>query len=182
MLKFSKKKALALIVGSFLATFFLSAIIFEGQTSRAQASILDMIRALVTINPLQVSVTAPTEVGVGKTFRVEAFVTNQGEVKIENAQAEIFLPAGLALLKKNQVQEVKVIPAKKDKRAVWSVRGEELGNYGILVAATGVVSGDFISAQSNTVIITVQAAISPPRNNPSIFASLLGFFQNLFNK
>jgi len=182
MLSYPKKKTLALVVSCILAAFFFFGIIFEGRTSPAQASILDTIRALVTINPLRVSLTAPTEAEVGKTFRVEATLSNQGETKIENTRGEIFLPAGLALLKRNPVQKVKVIPAKKGKKVVWSVRGEELGNYGILVAATGFVGENFISAQSNTVIVTIQAATSPPRNNPSIFARLLGFFQNLFNK
>ena len=51
-----------------LAVFLLTTIFF----SYVQASFWDVIRAWVTINPLDVDLSAPVEVEIGKTFKVEA--------------------------------------------------------------------------------------------------------------
>jgi len=107
---------------TFLLVFFLFTVLsFSGLMDKkedyiAQASFLDIIRALVTINPLELDVTAPIEVEINKVFKVEAKAINKGEDKIENAKAEIFLPAGLVLLKKDSVQNMGVIRGKKDKK------------------------------------------------------------------
>ena len=77
------------------------------------ASIFDFIRAFVTINPLAVKVTVPSETDINRVFQVEANVINKGEVKIENVTGEIFLPAGLSLVGKNQVKNIGIIPKER---------------------------------------------------------------------
>lgn len=143
-----------------LAIFVLTAIFFAGF---AQASLWDTIRAWVTINPLFVDVSAPAEVGINKVFKVEAKIINRGEEKIEKAKAEIFLPSGLILLKKDSVQEAGVISAKKEKKVSWSVKGETIGDYFISVKASGELRGELISAESSTIKVTVVEKISPGR-------------------
>jgi len=136
----------------FLAVLILTAIFFS---DFAQASFWDIIRAWVTINPLDVEVLAPAEIEVDKVFKVEARVTNKGEEKIENTKAKISLPTGLVLLKKDPVQELGVIPGKKEKKISWSVKGEELGNYGISVKVSGELQGKELSKESDTIMVKI---------------------------
>ncbi len=141
MPSYSKKISLFL-----LAVFILTAVFFAGF---AQASFWDMIRAWVTINPLEVEVSCPSEVEINKVFKVEARLFNKGEEKIKNARGEIFLPSGLTLLKKDPVQKIGIISNKKEKKVSWSVKGEKEGNYIIIASAFGELRGDSISAQDS---------------------------------
>lgn len=141
MPNYSKKISIFL-----LAIFLLIAIFF----SFAQASFWDVIRALVTINPLSIDVSAPAEVEIDKVFKIKAEIENKGEEKIENAKGEIFLPSGLVLLKKDTVQRIGVISNKKVKKISWSVKGEEIGNYIISVKVSGELREDLIEAQDST--------------------------------
>ncbi len=166
MLNYFKKKSLFLLV-----VFVLTAIFFSGP---AQASLWDFIRAWVTINPLLVDVSAPAEVEINKTFQVRAGVVNKGEEKIENAKAEIFLPPELVLLKKDPVQEIGVIPPKKEKKISWSVKGEKEGSYVISVSASGELRGEIIKAEDTTMVTVMVIKPSPK-------GKALEWFQNLFD-
>ena len=135
-----------------LAVFLPAVVLF----SSAQASFLDIIRALVTINPLEVVVSAPSLVETNKIFKVEARVINKGEERIGRVTAEIFLPGGLALTKKNTVQNVGAISGRREKRIQWSVKAEQTGIYIILVSATAELKGNSITAEGNTVTVTAQ--------------------------
>jgi len=156
-------------ISLFLSTVFVLTAIFF---SFAQASFLDMIRAWVTINPLEVNVSAPGEVEIDKAFQVEAKVINKGEEKIENVKGEIILPEGLALLKKDPAKELGVIPGKREKKISWQVQGKKIGNYVILVLVSGELKGDIVSAQGSTL---VKIGEPLPRGRGR------GWFQNLFD-
>ncbi|HDZ54623.1 MAG TPA: hypothetical protein ENI19_03285 [Candidatus Nealsonbacteria bacterium] len=167
MLNYFKKTTIFL-----LAVFILTAVFFSGS---AQASFWDMIRAWVTINPLEVDISAPEEAEINKVFKVEAKLINKGEEKIENARGEIFLPSGLTLLKKSPIQKIGIISGKKEKRGSWSVKGEELGYYLISVKASGEIEGKELSKESITIKVKIKEKAAPgerPRFN---------FFQNIFN-
>ena len=110
-----------------LSIFLVAVLFFEAYVARA--SFLDIIRALVTINPLEVSIGTPAEAEIGKVFKVEARARNKGEEKIENAKAEIFLPPELVLIQKDPVKEIGVISGKREKKISWPVRGEIAGDY-----------------------------------------------------
>ena len=64
--------------------FFAALVFFSGTIQTSHASFLDIIRAFVTINPLAIAVSAPTEVELNTVFKVDAKVINKVEVKIEN--------------------------------------------------------------------------------------------------
>ena len=163
----SKKRiSLVLFAGFLVATIFSS--------SAAQATFLDTIRALVTINPLRVSVSAPTGVEIGETFKLEARVTNRGAEKIENVRAEIFLPEKLVLLKKNAVREAGVIRGKREKKISWQVRGEQTGNYVISVKASATLREAAIIAEGS-VLVRITEKSPPGRRN------IFEFLQDLFN-
>jgi len=135
-----------------LAVFLPTVVLF----SSTQASFLDIIRALVTINPLEVVVSAPPLVETNKLFRVEARVINKGEERIGRVTAEIFLPKGLVVTKKNTVQNVGTISGRREKRIQWLVQAEQTGMYLILVSAAAELKGDSITTEGNTVIVTAQ--------------------------
>ncbi|MCH7604789.1 hypothetical protein IID24_02275 [Patescibacteria group bacterium] len=167
-----------------LALFFFSVLSFSGLTDKkedyiVQASILDIIRALVTINPLGLDVTAPTEAEINKVFKVEAVAINKGGDKIENAKAEIFLPAGLVLLRKDPVQNMGVIRGRKEKKASWSVKGDSAGVYIISVLVSGELRGDIVSADA-TAKITLKEKPSPPGSFLNVFQRFFEAFQRLF--
>ena len=148
----------------------------------AQASFFDIIRALVTINPLKLDVTAPAEAQINRVFKVEAVATNKGKDTILNAEAEIFLPEGLALLKNEPTQKMGVIRGKKDKKVSWSVRGEGIENvvnYIISVEVSGELRGEPLSADG-TAKITLKEKSLPPGRPFNIFQGFFDFFQRLF--
>lgn len=143
--------------------------------SVAEASFWDTIIALVTINPLHVELSEMKEVEVGKVFRVIAIISNKGEDKIDNVKAEIFLPQGLAIARKDPAQDIKVIPGNKEKKTSWSVRAQETGNYVVSVLVAGEVRGNSISAQDTEIVKVVEP--SPPRaNSLSLFKRFSDFF------
>ena len=153
-----------------LAVFLSTVVLF----SSTQASFLDIIRALVTINPLEVTVSAPPLVEINRIFRVEARVINKGEERIGRTVAEIFLPKGLVLTGKNAAQNAGAISGNRERRIQWSVRAEQIGEYFITVSASAELKGDIITAQGTTGLVKVQQeAVSSVQS--------VGFFQNILN-
>lgn len=167
-----------LLIFSLFTVLSFSGLIDKKEDYIAQASFLDIIRALVTINPLEVDVSAPTEAEINKVFKVEAKATNKGKDKIENAKAEIFLPAGLVLLKKDSVQNMGVIRGKKDKKVSWSVKGDSVGDYIISVLVSGEVREDIVSADAATKV-TLKEKASPPGPFLNVFQIFFTTFQRL---
>lgn len=138
----------------FLAVFLL------GNVSPAQASFLDIIRALVTINPLEIEVSAPSEVEVNKIFKIEVKATNKGEERIEKAKGEIFLPQGITLLRKNLSKKMGAIPGGRQKNVFWMVKGEDIGNYFISVRISGELNAQELSKEK-TIMIEIKKEILP---------------------
>src|SRR3989344_4305970 len=134
---------------SILTVLILLAVFFFGF---ARASLWDVIKAWVTINPLVVDVSAPAEVEINKVFKLEARVANKGEEKIEDARGEIFLPPELVLIQKDSAKEIGVIPGKKEKKISWSVKGKAIGNYIVSVKVSGELKGQIISAEDSTLV------------------------------
>lgn len=134
--------------------FILSFLIVLGinYTRHNSAFLSGIITAWVTINPLEVKVSAPEKVEIDKVFQVEARAINKGDEKIENAKGEIFLPPGLTLLKKDPVQKIGVIPGKKEKKVSWQVKGEEVGNYVISVLVSGKIEGQELNKEASAMV------------------------------
>ena len=174
MMKHPKAKISVFILAVFLSTV----VLFSG----TQASFLDIIRALVTINPLEVEVSAPSLVEINKIFKVEATVINKGEERIGRASAEIFLPQGLVLTKKNTVQNAGAISGNREKTIQWSIKAEQATNYIISVSASAELKGDSITAQGNTVIVTAQQGAVSPGQSVDFFQRLLNTFQRWLNR
>ena len=171
----STKKILIL---AFITLIFVISLFFgQNYLKNQSASLWDIITAWVTINPLEVNVSAPFEVEINKVFKVEAKLINKGEEKIENAKGEIFLPEGLVLIQKDPVKKTGIIPPKKDKKISWSVKGEKTGSYIITVSGSGELRGQAISAEAST---RVEVRKSLRGAQPRWFQNLLDFFQKQF--
>lgn len=142
-----KKVLFSILIISALSFVLLLGTKYDGNNL---ASLFDVIVARVTLNPLEVKGSAPSRVKVGKVFKVEARLINKGEEEIKDAEAEIFLPSGLTLVKKDSVQEIGVIRGRKGKKVSWSVKGEEIGSYIITVSGRGELRGQTISVEGST--------------------------------
>ena len=172
----SKIKISALVFAVFFLTVaFSSGAIVPGKVSVAEASFLDIIRALVTINPLEVDALPLTDTEINRVFRVEAVVVNKGEDMIKNAQTQIFIPEGLVVLGGDSVRQMGVIRGEGDKKVFWQVKGEEIGRYVILVKASGILGGTEISDEGSTLVNIIEKGTRGRRNLLQILRDFFNF-------
>lgn len=169
----------------FFFVFFTIAIFFSGITPTkvtgiAEASFLDTVKSLVTINPLRVSISAPAEVELGRNFKAEILVKNRGKDKISNVRVELFTSNGLVLISKNSFKEIGAIQGNKTKKFSWQVKGTEIGNFSILVSASAEAGENVISAEGNTAIVSVIEKSSSPTYFSNLFQSLFNILAKLF--
>jgi len=168
--KYTKKALLTLSLIFILVAFISFGLDYFGNQL---ASFFSIIIARVTINPLEVNVSAPVEVEMGKAFKVEARVINKGEKKIRSAKAEIFLSDGLSL-KRSSTQNWGIIQGEKEKKVSWQIRGEITGNYFITVKAAGRLGIEDINSE-DSVMVKIIGEASLSQNN------FLEFFQRFFD-
>jgi len=173
----NKSRSVKKILISFSIILILIVFVFFGSNhfSHYLASLSGAITAWVTINPLGVDVSAPSEVEINKIFLVRAKVINKGKEKIENVEAEIFLPEKLKI-KKDEEQEIGTLPPHKEKIVIWPIRGDEAGNYIISVKTSGELKEKEISAQ-DSVMVEVKEFFPKGRE---WFQNLSDFFQKWF--
>ena len=160
--------------------FFTALVFFLGTIQTSHASLLDIIRAFVTINPLAVEVSAPAEVELNKAFKVEAKVINKGELKIENVTGKIFLPAELSLSGKSEIKKIGTIRAGREKKISWQVKGEIVGEYIVVVSVKGVVGGDPVSAEKTRSVEIIEK--TPRGRSGNVFQAMFTFLRQLFQK
>lgn len=168
----TKKVLLSILIISALSFTLLFGIKYGGSDL---ASLFDVIVARVRINPLEVEVSPPAKVQIGKVFKIEARLINKGEEKIKDAEAEIFFDSGLTLIKKNSVQKIGVIRGKKEKKVSWSVRGEE-GSYIITVSGRGEIGGQAIFGD-DTITVEIEESLKGLQAT-TWFQDFLNLFRN----
>ena len=161
----------------FLAVFILTTVFFS---SPAQASFWNIIKAWVTINPLEVNLSVPLEVEINKVFKVEAKVINKGKERIEKVKGEIFLPEGLILIRKDPVQKIGVIPGKKEKKISWPVKGEKEGNYIISVRVSGELNGSELTKEVSAKVVIKEKGLGVREKGIHFFNKFLEFFSEVF--
>ena len=175
-----KKILFTLLMACLIAVSFCAGAINNAPI--AQASLLDIIQALVAINPLELTMTAPPEAVINEAVKIEVVIKNKGEEKIDNIQAEIFLPEGLVLITKKQIYKIGAIPPLKEKKTRWLVKGEKSGEYIILVSVKGKLGEHEISSEESTVVAILNKADTARLNSPQSFHNLwqglLNFFKN----
>lgn len=157
-----------------LFVFFVPVLAVVFFTSIAHASFLDIIRAFVTINPLEVKVSAPSKVEIGKVFKIEARIINKGEKRIENVQGEIFLPEKLVLLGGGPVKKAGIVAPGKEKKISWSVKAEKIDNYVISAQVSGILEGSSLSDEGSVVVEIIEK-VSPGKNR------FFEFLQRIFS-
>lgn len=156
----------------------LSFLVFLGINYRKAnlASLSGVITAWVIINPLEVELSVPSEPEINKVFRVKAEVINKGKEKIEEMEAEIFLPEEIKL-NKDQEQEMGSLAPESKKFISWPVKGEKPGNYIISVKVSGELREELIDAEDSVMvkIKKAQKRAWPPRWLQDFF----NFFQSI---
>ena len=180
MPSYSKNISFFFLVIFILIAGFCGGIIIDKKDYQAQASLLDAIRAWVTINPLEIDVSAPTVVEINSVFKVTVEVTNKGEEKIKNVRGEILWPEGLVLLKKNPIQKMGVIQGEKSKKISWTVKGTKEGSYIVATSVTGELKGDSVSIEGST-MIEVEDFSKKPRPQ-KWYQNIFDFFRGWFDK
>lgn len=180
MRAYLKKTIAVFFIGFLVAALFSLSPAQPERVSIAEASFWDTIIGLVTINPLHVNVSVPSEVNIGSNFKAEVTVENRGEEMIRNLKVELFISEGLVLVSKNAVKEFGALKGNGTKSISWQVQGTEIGNSSVSVSASAEVRGDAISSQGNTALVTVveKSRFSPPR--PNALQRFLSFFRSWF--
>lgn len=174
MQNYFKKTILVFFFGFFVVIIFFSRMSPAGAVNVVEASFWDKVIGIVKINPLRVSISAPAEVELEKGFKVEVVVKNRGENRISNVRVEIFISKDLILVNKNSSKKIGSIQGNKTKNISWQIKGTEIGNFSISAKAYAEIEGDAISAQGNTVIVTVVEKSLPP-------GKPFNFLQRFFN-
>ena len=140
----------------------------------------------MTINPLALEVTAPSEAVIDEVFKVEARIRNKGEEKINNVQAEIIPPQGLVLVTKKQIQKAGAIPGQKDRKVQWRVKVEKSGNYVIAVSARGELRGQAVSTEATIMVPIIKKVVGlvnkeesgSSQSSSGLWQGFLNFFRN----
>lgn len=172
----SNIKISVLVLSALLfTTAFYSGAVVPAGTPVAQASFFDFIRALVTINPLEVDVLSLADTEIDRVFRVEAAALNKGEDAIESAEAQIFVPEGLVVLGGSSVKQMGVIRGERDKKVFWQVRGEEIGSYVISVKVSGILGGTEISDEDSALVEIIERGAPGRRNFLQILRDFFNF-------
>lgn len=171
-------------IKKYISVFFIAFLLFSGilafsNTNTTEASFFDFIKAFVTINPLAIEITAPLEVEVGERFRVEARAVNKGAVRIESMEGEIFPPAGVSIVGKNTIKRMGVLQGEKEKKIIWTLKGEVEGNYIFAVSASGEVNGDPITAEESKMIVVVEK-VPVFEHSANVFKNFISFMRILF--
>ncbi len=113
----------------------------------AQSAILT---ATVRPNPLEVKITAPSDVAVGQWFNISADVTNLGDQSITGVKAIIQAPTGVTV--NGQKKEVGTLAGGQTKTVTWRAKANDSGNFIIQVEASGNLAGEQISSSDSVLI------------------------------
>lgn len=135
-----------------LFTVFILLGLIAFKTNANQGFFSEVITALVTINPLKVSVSAPAQVKINRSFIVKAIVENKGRERVEGVKAQIFLPQGLELIKGEEEQKIGTLSPKSKRVILWFVKGKKAGYYIISVEAQGELRGNVLTAEDSAVV------------------------------
>lgn len=138
------------------------------------------IACTVMINPLEVSISAPSSVYLGDRFKVVAEIKNLGETKIREATAIIHLPSGLNLISGKSERTYMIIPAKGSKTTQWVVKANLVGDYFITVSVSGTeeTTGSLVTAEDTTKL-EVREPVTSSTSFPLWLASLASLLLKL---
>ena len=132
---------LALVFGLFFLWFL-------GQ-SQALAQTASLV-ATVRVNPLEVEMTAPSNVVVGEWFTISISVSNRGSETIRKTTATLETLTEIVVRGKNK--KLGNVEPGEIKTVSWQAKANKAGNFIILAEVTGDLAGEQISAFDTTTI------------------------------
>jgi uncharacterized membrane protein len=123
----------------------------------AQGADTQGIVGSVTVNPLSVEVTFPTDpIKSGRWFRINASITNAAPSALDNVAITLVHPAGLQLGSQD-TQTIPRIPALGSKPAKWDACSNTPGSYVVLARAEVKA---YVSESSAKVVQVIQSKLS----------------------
>lgn len=111
--------------------------------------------ASVAVNPIEVSIWAPSQARVGMPFLVLAFIENHGDTSVESAVAIVHPPGNIQVLLPAAGFSLGTVPAHGFSAALWLVRATKKGDYAILVTAFGIY-GSAIVTDEDVALVTIK--------------------------
>ena len=152
-----KLGVLALAVGLALLLAAQGLLAAEGQGS---------VTATVKVNPLVVSLTAPSGASAGDEFTVRATVGNLGGSRIRRVTATLQLPAGMLDVRGPDTHRLRPLEPFGRRSTEWQLTALESGDFVLMVTASGVDSSDRtllttesdapLTTESDALVITVE--------------------------
>ncbi len=107
--------------------------------------------ATVRPNPLEVEISAPGSVPVGKWFEIKATISNQGSVAVTKTSAKIHKSSTLSI--RGKKKRIGNLDPGSPQTITWQAKANQTGKFVILVEVEGVLEGEKISASNATVIL-----------------------------
>jgi len=139
-----------LLAASFAALVALAA-------GSAQGADTQGVVGSVTVNPLSVEVTLPTDpIKTGRWFRINALISNAASTPFDNVVVTLVHPAALQLGSKD-TQTIPRVPALGSKPAKWDACSSTPGSYVVLARAEVKA---YVSESSAKVVSVVQSKLS----------------------
>lgn len=135
-----------------LGVIAISLLLFEAAGTGIVHAQSSVVTATVRPNPLEVSVSAPGTVVVGKWFEVSADVSNLGSERIGQTVATLNTLSELQVRGNNR-KGLGSLGSGQTKIARWQARANTSGNFVVQVEASGNLAGEQISS-SNSVNIS----------------------------
>lgn len=115
-----------------------------------------VVTATVRPNPLDVSVSVPSSVVVGKWFDISADITNLGNQNISSTVVTIHSPTEITI-KGGQKKKIGNLAGGQTKTVTWPAKANSSGNFVIQVEATGNLAGEQISSSDSIIISAVNS-------------------------
>ena len=147
-----KLGVLALAVGLALLLAAEGLLASEGQGS---------VTATVKVNPLVVSLTAPSEASVGEEFTVQATVGNLGSSRIRRVTATIHLPpTDLLEVRGPDTHRLRPLGPFGSRSTEWQLTALQSGGFVLMVTASGVDASDrtLLTTESDAPLTTESEA------------------------
>ena len=129
-----------------LATF-LGALVLVAGSALANSSLLT---ATVRPNPLSVTIDAPADVLINQQFNVSADILNRGADTIERSRVTLHAPRDVQV----QRRQIRLgsLTAGETITVSWQPRARNIGDFVMLVEATGDLANENISATDSAIV------------------------------
>ena len=130
-----------------------TALILVAGSALASSSLLT---ATVRPNPLSITIDAPADVLINQRFNISADILNRGADTIERSRVTLHAPRDVQTPRDVQIQRRQVhlgnLTTGETITVSWQARARNVGDFVMLVEATGDLADENISATDSSVV------------------------------